>query len=311
MPVPPTHEIGGTGPSNFGREPLPEWQRRAALVAANRSSFCVSAAFVGQLSSTPSTTMPLPVPVDPGSDSAAKWVRWARPRRTMSLPRLPLSTVNTACVRRHGGRRHGRAQHPARSAIDPGPSVRIPARSQCRIGPIAVRSWTTTLRDQGSLTTVRPDVASIVPRSRHSYSQGPRRWLVTVSRQLGAGTADACSIDAIRVGSGRVSRLAGAFASPSCMPGCRPERPLFRRVWRGPPVPQRRRRPSSPARLSLAFLARQEARLWPSSAVLRPFVHPIAQRRWGPRTGCGTVLRPPDRPPVEAASGGIAPHEGG
>ena len=173
MPVPPTHEIGGTGPSNFGREPLPEWQRRAALVAANRSSFCVSAAFVGQLSSTPSTTMPLPVPVDPGSDSAAKWVRWARPRRTMSLPRLPLSTVNTACVRRHGGRRHGRAQHPARSAIDPGPSVRIPARSQCRIGPIAVRSWTTTLRDQGSLTTVRPDVASIVPRSRHSYSQGP------------------------------------------------------------------------------------------------------------------------------------------
>src|SRR3546814_3121935 len=49
---------------------------------------------------------------------------------------------------------------------------------------------------------------------------------------------------------------------------------------------------------SLAFLARQEARLWPSSAVLRP-------------CGCGTVLRPPDRPPVEAASGGIASLEGG
>src|SRR3546814_7995820 len=48
---------------------------------------------------------------------------------------------------------------------------------------------------------------------------------------------------------------------------------------------------------SLAFLARQEARLWPSSAVLRP-------------CGCGTVLRPPDRPPVEAASGGIASLEG-
>lgn len=39
--------------------------------------------------------------------------------------------------------------------------------------------------------------------------------------------------------------------------------------------------------------------------------HPIARARWGPRAGCGTVLRPPDRPPVEAASGGIASLEGG
>lgn len=108
---------------------------------------------------------------------------------------------------------------------------------------------------------------------------------------IGAGTAGAYSIAAIRVWRA-VCRVwqAPLPVLPACLAAAL-NGPLFRRVWRGPPVSQRRRRPSSPARLSLAFLARQEARLWPSSAVLRPFVHPIAQRRWGPPNGVR------DRPP--------------
>ncbi|TPG56574.1 hypothetical protein EAH76_03310 [Sphingomonas glacialis] len=53
--------------------------------------------------------------------------------------------------------------------------------------------------------------------------------------------------------------------------------PLSRRVWRGPPVPQRRRRPSSPARFPrLPREARSSA-----LAVLR----------------CASALRVRDRPP--------------
>ena len=72
-------------------------------------------------------------------------------------------------------------------------------------------------------------------------------------------------------------RASSARCQTSCISTAALNGPLSRRVWRGPPVPQRRRRPSSPARFPRLP---REARS-PALAVLR----------------CAAALRVRDRPP--------------
>ena len=87
--------------------------------------------------------------------------------------------------------------------------------------------------------------------------------------------------------------------------------PLPWRVWRGPPVPQRRRRPSSPAWFPSPSSRAKKPGFGRPPLCCGPVAHPTRAGAMGPRAGCGTVPRPPDRPPVEAASGGFASLEGG
>ncbi len=99
----------------------------------------------------------------------------------------------------------------------------IRARSRFRIDRIAVRSGTTTLRDQGSLTTGRPDKAPM-SRGRLIRTARVRGVAGDTIVAMGADTAGACSIDSIRVWPGPRVAHGRPLASPSCRLGCRPER---------------------------------------------------------------------------------------
>ncbi|SFO41749.1 hypothetical protein SAMN05428984_4077 [Sphingomonas sp. OK281] len=140
---------------------------------------------VGQASRKPSTGKPLLHQLAPGWLRSPTGARYIIPGRAMSLSRLLPSTVNMAPVMP--------SPRPPCWTVTTSRTTRDRFSSfgensdtiAVHIDPIAVRSRTTTRRDQGSLTTVRPDVTPIVPRSRHSYSQGPRRWLATVWRRWG------------------------------------------------------------------------------------------------------------------------------
>lgn len=85
-------------------------------------------------------------------------------------------------------------------------------------------------------------------------------------------------------GTGQAALLLPQFA-------CRPERTSLLAGLAGSAGPATASPTFFPGSVSLAFLARQEARLWPSSAVLRPFAHPS-------RAGAtGTPGRVRDLPP--------------